>query len=361
MENFDDVVTDRAVRLSDLTTFLASMRGDELFRGRYVVLSTSGTTGLRGVFLFDPEEWRTAVAQIVRPMLWAGVAPNPFRPPRMALIASTNPSHYSYRVGMALASPILPALRLDAADPLDRMVERLNAFQPEVLGIYPSVLRQLALEQIEGRLSIRPRKISTAAEVLTAGDRQRVRDAWGLPVYDTYGATEYAPIAAECQFGNQHLFEDGAVIEIDRDRVLLTVLHRRTQPLIRYEVSDIVKSVDVDCPCGRPFRTIQAIDGRSRDVLEIGGVMVHPSLFHRALAQIPAAGWQVVQEQEGLQVLLMGLRDPGSCDAIARSVAAILAGVGAQAPPVRVSMVNDLHRGATGKAPLVMRAECAGR
>jgi putative adenylate-forming enzyme len=361
MEHFDDVVTDRAVRLADATAFLASQSGPGLFRGRYVVLSTSGSTGLRGVFLFDPSEWRTALAQITRPMLWAGVAPNPIHPPRIAFITSTNQSHYSCRVGQALESPFVPTMRMDAAEPLPRIVDRLNAFRPDVVGIYPSVLRQLAVAQLEGRLRIRPRKINTSAEVLTDDDRRRAREAWGIPVHDTYGATEYAPIAAECQFGNKHLFEDGAIIEIDRDRVLLTVLHRRTQPLIRYEVSDMVKSVEVDCPCGRPFRTVAAVEGRSQDILTFGGIPVHPKLFHQVLEDVPASGWQVIQEGATLHVLLTGLRDPASCDSIGRSIREMLSAAGAPVPEIRVSTVNELRRGATGKAPLVMRAVCAAR
>ena len=112
MENFDDLVTDRAVRRRDAETFLASAPGAKLFRGRYVVLSTSGSTGFRGLFLFDRQEWLTALAGITRPMLWAGAAPNPFKPSRMAMIASTTASHYSSRVGLSLASRFLPTLRI---------------------------------------------------------------------------------------------------------------------------------------------------------------------------------------------------------------------------------------------------------
>ena len=71
MENFHDLVTDRAVRLADAEAFLASGREDALFRDRYVVLATSGSTGFRGVFLFDPEEWIDVLALITRPMKWA--------------------------------------------------------------------------------------------------------------------------------------------------------------------------------------------------------------------------------------------------------------------------------------------------
>jgi phenylacetate-CoA ligase len=350
MENFDEVVTDRSVRLCEAESFLES-GSDGMFRGRYVVLATSGSTGLRGVFLFDPSEWITALARITRPMLWAGVASNPFKRRRMAMLASTTASHYSCQVGRWLASPYLPTLRMDAGDPVESMVARLNEWQPDVLAVYPSVLRQLAVEQLAGRLRIRPDKIATSAEVLTAEDRRRTREAWGLPVFDTYGGTEYAPIAAECPYGRKHLLEDGAVIELERDRVLLTVLDRRTQPLIRYEISDVVRSVEGDCECGRPFRLIESVEGRVEDVLAFGEIRVHPNRFHEVLERVPAAGWQVIFEGGVLRVLLTGSRDAGA--EVGEAVRAMLEREGVVVT-VRVAEVERLERGATGKAPLIV-------
>lgn len=62
MEHFDELVTDRALRLADVEAHLVGMTGDEHFRGRYRVVSTSGTTGVRGIFLSDPVEWATVIA-----------------------------------------------------------------------------------------------------------------------------------------------------------------------------------------------------------------------------------------------------------------------------------------------------------
>jgi len=133
-------------------------------------------------------------------------------------------------------------LRLDAAEPVANIVQQLNRWRPSIAMAYPSVLRQLAVEQLEGRLRISPYHIATSAEVLPIETGALLRDAWGVRIFDMYGATEYAPIAAECEHGRNHLVEDGARIEIEDERVLLTVFDRRTQPLIRYEISDMVRA-----------------------------------------------------------------------------------------------------------------------
>jgi phenylacetate-CoA ligase len=366
MENFDELVTDRAIQLKEVEAFLNESDGTGLFRGKYVALSTSGSTGQRGVFLFNPDEWIECMASISRPMKWAGVKPNPLRRPRVSMLASTAPWHYSARVGRSLTSRAFPTLRLDAAEPVESMVRRLNEWQPRVIAAYPSVVRQLAEEQLAGRLHIAPRYCGTSAEVLTIETRRRIRDAWGIRVFDTYGATEYAPIAAECRAGRKHLFEDGAVIEVvDEkgrpvppgvlgDRVLLTIFNRRTQPLIRYELSDMLRVSDGQCECGRPFRFLAEIEGRQEDVLYFGIVPVHPNVFHRLLETVPATGWQVIQENGCLTVNLVGLKDQSVCDEIALSMRRLLQSEGVVPPAVTVVPVAELRRGKTGKAPLIM-------
>jgi putative adenylate-forming enzyme len=374
MEQFDDLVTDRAVRLPDVEAFLDGTAGADLFHGRYVVLSTSGSTGRRGVFLYDRGEWLTALAMITRPMAWAGSSRGLRTPPRSAMIASATPWHYSTRVSQSLSSRLLPALRLSAAEPLRSMVSRLNDWQPEALAVYPSVLKQLADEQIAGRLRIPVRSVATSGEVLDEETRRAVRRAWNVPVFDTYGATEYAPIAAECAYGRKHLFEDNAIIEVvdDRgravpagvrgERLLLTVLNRRTQPLIRYEISDVVTRIDGACGCGRSFGLIESIDGRVEDTLyfplrdrRTERVAVHPIVFHDILDTVPASGWQIRQSGDRLAVSLVGLHDRTIADRLAASIRRALESQGAAVGAVTVGSVEALARGATGKAPLIAR------
>jgi phenylacetate-CoA ligase len=371
MERFDDVVTDRAIRLVDVEAFLRDAAPAALFRRRYVALATSGSTGRRGVFLFDPREWIRAVASITRPIAWHDAAKHG-KPPRAALIAAAAAWHYSARVGLALASRLAPALRLDATLPLEELVRQLNDWQPQALAVYPSVLRQLAAEQSAGRLNIRLVHIATSAEVLTADVRAAVDRAWRIPVRDTYGATEYAPIASECPHGRKHLFENGAVIEIvdeqgravppggQGERLLLTVFGRLTQPLIRYEISDLVRITDETCRCGRPYRVIESVDGRREDVLSFprrgGGapVVAHPNLFHDALERTAVAGWQVVQDERGLTVKLVGVGAADLAASVERAVRELFEAIGAETPRITIEAIERFERGPTGKAPLIV-------
>ena len=371
MDNFDELVTDREVRLSEVREFLAGSPGYALFRERYVVLLTSGSTGMQGVFLFNPQEWLAALANIARPVVWSRPKQGLRMPQRSAIVASRTPWHHSDRVAASFCTRWM--LRLDAAEPIDLLVQRLNAWQPRSVASYPSILRQLAQEQLAGRLRVRLLSAATCAEVLTNETRKRVHDAWGIRIYDTYGATEYAPIAAECSHGNMHLVEDGAIIEVidargrtvppgvQGDRILLTVFSRWTQPLIRYEITDSLILMPEQCECGRNFRVVSTITGRHRDILTFPHkdgrrttVTAHANLLYPVLETVPATAWQVVHDEHGLWISFVGLRDTCALSGISESISSVLEHQGALVPPIHVREVAELERGATGKAPLIL-------
>ena len=230
MEHFDQLVADPAIRLAD----------NERFRGRYWVAATSGTTGRRGIFLWDLDEWVEVLASYNRSLEWAGANAGLTRRMRMAVVSSTTPWHRSARVGATVRSPWVQTLRIDSGDPLEQTLQRLDRFQPQVLVAYASMLRLLAFEQAAGHLHIAPDRVFSASEVLTGETRRRIDQAWGKQPFDVDAATETAGIASECQFHTGlHLFEDLVVTEVvDGDdqplppgvpgeKILVTVLFGR--------------------------------------------------------------------------------------------------------------------------------------
>ncbi len=278
----------------------------------------------------------------------------------------------SRRGGETLKAWWQPTLRLSASDPLETMALRLNSWQPQILGAYPSVLRSLANEQLTGRLRIEPRYLFTGAEVLTEETRRRIGEAWGEgKLFDIYGATECGTLAAECDHHTgDHLLEDLVIPEVvDRDnrpvppgvygeKLLITVLFGRTQPLIRYELSDSVRRVSRECPCGRPFALIDGIQGRREDILHLpaaagGEVPINPVVFDQVMDRLPAGEWQVVQEADGLNILLSGTPEGFSDEGLAGELRQALAAEGAVVPPIKVLHVPAIPRSATGKAPLI--------
>ncbi|MEK7786982.1 MAG: phenylacetate--CoA ligase family protein, partial [Chloroflexota bacterium] len=254
MDHFDELVTDRAVRLAAVRAHAANDREGQRFLDRYWVNATSGSSGHPGFFLFDLEEWTTVLASFARSHEWAGIRVNLTHRMKMASVASISPWHMSAQVGATLKSWWMPALRLAASEPLETIVQRLNDWQPEMLVSYASMARILAEEQIAGRLRIQPHVVYTSSEVLTEATRQRIESAWGQPPFNQFASTETAGIAAERQDCRRlHLYEDLVIVEVVDEhyravppreygaKLLITTLFSRTQPLIRYELNDSVQ------------------------------------------------------------------------------------------------------------------------
>lgn len=372
MDNFDELSTDRSLRLADVQAYLEAQRGEELLRGRYWVAATSGSSGRRSIVATDAAEWATVIASYARANEWAGGRAGLRHRTRIAAVSSTTAWHQSARVATSVRSPLVASERLDAAAPIADIVARLNSIAPEVLIGYASMIRALAEEQLAGRLRISPRAVNSASEVLTGASRRLATQAWGVPPFDVYAATETGGIAAECSHHlGMHLMEDLVVPEVVDEnyrpvpagttgaRLPVTVLFSRTLPLIRYELTDRVRLSTERCPCGRPFRLVAAIEGRTDDVLTLpatggGTVRVHPIAFHQVLDLIDAVGWQVRQDAAGLRVLLAA---PGAGVDPARvtvEVSAALRAAGAADADVRVQLVDTIPSGAAGKRPFVV-------
>jgi len=150
MDNFDELVTDQAIRLEDVRSFVARPPTDGDFLGCYRAQSTSGTSGHPGLFIYSRLEWSATLAAALRAFEGAGIRFSLTHRTRMAQITSSNPSHMSAQGASSMRSWWTPCLMLNASDHLETMVERLNHWQPEVLLAYASILGILADEQIEG-------------------------------------------------------------------------------------------------------------------------------------------------------------------------------------------------------------------
>ena len=379
MENFDQLVTDREIRLKDVRAHMANDWEGKRFLNRYWVTATSGSTGSPGVFLFNRDEWSTVVATLGRAHEWAGVPMTPSHRMKMASVASMNigsPWHMGAQVANSFQSKWMrawmPTLSFDAAQPLAEIVRQLNDWQPHMLAGYASMMRILADEQLAGRLHIHPHMIIPGSEVLTDETRKRIEQAWGHPPFNAYGATEGgAGLAAETSDHNgMYVYEDNAIFEVvDEqyrpippgrygDKVLITTFFSRTQPLIRYELSDSVLLAAEPSSLNLPFVRIKGIQGRTEDILHLpavsgGEVAVHPITFHHVLDPLPVSGWQVVQGKDELRVLLSGamngMKDTEIINAITRNLTA----QNVLAPQISVQHVDVIPKNTTGKTPLI--------
>jgi phenylacetate-coenzyme A ligase PaaK-like adenylate-forming protein len=374
MERFDELVTDRRLRRDALLAHIESLDGDDLYLGEHRVMTTSGSSGRKGLFVYDRAAWAAIVAQFFRYSAMAGVAPRLPRRLRIAAIGGGAPTHMTRRVAATIAVGIHRVLSLTATMPLERLVAELNAFRPDFLNVYPSLAVLLAYEQEAGRLRIAPQGMSTSSELRTPEMTERIRSAFGVTPVDLYGTTE-GLWGASCEHGaGVHLFEDLTVVEnVDGEgrpvpdgergaRLLVTSLFNRVQPLIRFELSDVVALETEPCRCGRTLRRVRAIEGRADDVLVMPGaggrdVAVLPTQFAVVTADRDVREFQVVQAG-GLLRLRVALRDGARADeASARLRARVgerLAALGVPDPRIEVETCRALERPPAGKLRVVV-------
>ncbi|HEU0295543.1 MAG TPA: hypothetical protein VFR47_22580 [Anaerolineales bacterium] len=372
MEHFDELVTDRTLHLEEIRAYASQAVAGQRYQNRYWVNATSGSSGHPGFFLYDESEWLHVLASFARSQEWSGVKIDLTHRQKMATVASISPWHMSSQVAATVKSWWRPSLRVQASQPLSKTVEELNAWQPEVLVAYASMLGILADEQLARRLHIKPKFVYGASEVLRLQTIKQVKEAWGIQPFNQYVATETASIAAEHQSCRRmHFLEDLVITEVVDEqyrpvppgefgaKILVTTLFSRTQPLIRYEINDSVRVSTEPHNCGLPFAVLESIQGRVEDSLTLPGieggqVLIRPLVINRIMDIVPVSGWQVVQQADnGLVVLLTGARNGLTDEALVNQISNSLAQEGAHVPYIRIQHVSEVPKTASGKAPLI--------
>ena len=376
MEEFDRVVTDPRLRADDLRAFLARAEPGDSFLGEYRVFATSGATGVPGLFVYSHGEFAHWIAVGLARLARLGATPGT----RLIAIGAPGDVHITRQLFAAFQAGREGVPRLSAITPIDEMVDALNAYRPEALIAYASIVGALAEEQLEGRLAIEPRFTIATSEVLTDETMRRAEAAWGAAPFNTYAATEAPGIAmASPERVGMHVCEESVVVEVvdDDDRpvppglpgnkVLLTSLTNRAQPLIRYELSDAAVLAEGPDPSGRPFTRIARVDGRTSEILRFpaaGGreVAVHPYRLRAPFsALLDVRQYQLVHERGGALLIRLVPRAGAPRDLVANvrdAVTHALADAGVADPSVRVETVAAIERegGHAAKVKLVTAA-----
>jgi phenylacetate-coenzyme A ligase PaaK-like adenylate-forming protein len=365
MAHWDDIVTDRRVTLAAAEAHIARLTSDAYFMERYHAVASSGSSGRRGVFVWDWDGWLVCNAGFMRWLIWRGMTDPALQgvAPVIATVAAEAPWHMTSAAPQTFSNPGITTTRLAVTLPLAEIVAGLNDAQPVVLLGYPSMLRELAHEAKRGALRIAPKQIVGTSEPMLPEIRALLEQTWGAAVGNWWGTSEAGPTGISCHLGaGMHLAEDMMIIEpVDErgapvpagtpaQKVLLTNLINPLLPLIRYEVTDEVTVLDEPCPCGSAFRRVDDIQGRIDDVFRYAsGVTVHPHVFRSPLSRAPAViEYQVRQTPDGAHVQV---RCAGNADIakLGSEIAEHLRRVGLAEPRVSVEQVDAIARSGSGK------------
>ena len=357
MADFDRIVTDPRVTLAGVEAHLASLTDRPVhLLDRYQAVASGGSTGVRGVFLYDWDAWVTNYLGWFRYLL-RDLGGGPFS---LAIVAAGKPTHLSRALLQTFSDP--EAITFNSVPitlPLEQIVARLNELNPDAILGYPSALVQLVEAARSGELRITPRAIVTGGEPLLPETRESAEGTFGVQVQNWWLSSEGGPMGIGCGHGpGLHLSDDLLIIEpVDAEnrpvpagtrsaKVLLTSLYNPALPLIRYELTDEITVLDELCPCGSAHRLIEDPYGRHDDSFRYGEILVHPHVFRSVLgSQSAILEYQVHQTANGAHILIRGHEGAQTLGELRRG----LEQLGVRHPELSIINVEAIERQETGK------------
>lgn len=264
-ENFDEIVTDRAITMRGLDAFIRDFPSSKnLYLGRYHVVLSSGSSGIPGIYVHTTDE-------VINGMSY-GALHRQIKPRTRTSFLGPVDTHDLGAAVMGLMGGwpqrlLFNARNFDIAAPWSQIIAGLNEHQPNIVSAYKHYLMVLADEARAGRLRIRPSLLESGGEPLFPQERQILRSTFQCEIANSYGSSEVNLMGVALNdWGAIYLFEDDLIFELGSASTCVTSLFNKTLPLIRYLFDDILVPVDVPHP-RMPFRTVSEWIGRSQELI----------------------------------------------------------------------------------------------
>ena len=288
MSNFDDWVTDSEIHFSDVKNFISNPANiAKPYLDKYTVWESSGSTNMPGIFLVSDEAMsiydalefsRKSTFLKIHQCLNSLVLSD-----RVAFVG-VNSGHFASIVSFERMRANNPYLQdcfksFSILATRSSLIQDLNEYSPNILVTYPTAALAMANAKERGDLKFELSEILTGGENLTESAKNYIQNIFQCKVINSYGASEFLPIAWECDKGELHVNADWVILEPVNEKkrpvpdgvmshtTLLTNLANFTQPLLRYDLGDSVAINRNVCACGCRLPTIH-LRGRGDDVLK---------------------------------------------------------------------------------------------
>jgi phenylacetate-CoA ligase len=317
--SFSDIRTwDDFKRLPPLTRDEIRQHREELcstsYSGKLLPHATGGSSGVPTRFYrtYESYDWRTAAKD--RVYSWSGLHVGDRSVYLWGAPVGAVPKHKIWKT--RLHEAVLRQQTFNTFSQTEELWLRIHAeirrYRPAAIVGYVSSLQQFAGFLGRTKRNIpRVNGVIAAAEPLFEGVRRSIEEAFGAPVYNTYGSREFMSLAGECeQRDGLHINAENIVVETGRDidepsNIIVTDLHNYGMPFIRYDIGDLGKLKDGKCACGRGLPRLIGIEGRVLDTLRTAdGRMVPGEFFPHLLKEIPEFAQYRVQ-QTGLDRIVI--------------------------------------------------------
>ncbi|NQZ97111.1 MAG: phenylacetate--CoA ligase family protein [Myxococcales bacterium] len=337
--------------------FARDIQRSRLHRGR-----TSGTTGTALPLWYLPETLAEEYATVWRLRRSCGVE-NPaasnltFTGNITVPFGQTKPPFWRYN---AFSGQHLFSIYHMTPMNLRSYVEEVHRVTARYVQGYPSSIHLVARALLEagrplpkGRLAA----VFTSSESLLAFQRETIEKAFGAPIRDRYGVSEFGASMTECSKGRLHVDMEFCIVEVDVTEesdlwetgpLLITGLSDGATPLFRYRIGDVGTRSKRPCPCGRAGDVFFEVDGRVEDyVLTPDGRLVG-RLDHVFKQQLEVAEAQILQDDKNSIDVLIIPRESYTDVSARRLLKEIRSRLGEEIE-IRIRRVTNIPREPNGK------------
>lgn len=197
------------------------------------------------------------------------------------------------------------------------------------------------------------RGVFTTSEQLLPQQRAMLEAAFGVAVFDMYGANDGGVLSCECErhcgyhYNMEHCYVETLRNESAQEELLLTNLTSFSFPLVRYRVGDIGEVDKSQCGCGLESYRIVRLGGRTRDLVKLpDGSAVHGSRLNKIISGVPAAAFvRIVQAADYGVTVHLATRDElafaGAAEHLRRRLSEVLPGLKVQVRETSVPLAGE--------------------
>lgn len=169
------------------------------------------------------------------------------------------------------------------------LLHSIKQYQPDAFYGTVSHLLLLAQTMDENRFSYPVKFAVSRSEHLIGENKKYLEKIFGCEVFNIYASREFGPLGQTCRQANGlHINPDKFIIEIVDNKgktikeggtgeIIVTSLHARIMPLIRYDTDDTGRWINGNCGCGINTKKI-ALEGRSAHMIHLNNGKKFPLL-----------------------------------------------------------------------------------
>lgn len=250
---------------------------------------------------------------------------------------------------------------------LPAYVDAVHSYPTRYVQGYPSSLHLLARAMLDSGRPLPPGRLAavfTSSESLLAFHRDVIESAFGAPIRDRYGTSEFAVSMTGCTENHLHVDMEFCIVEVEteeetgdwiRGPLLVTGLGNDATPFLRYRIGDVGTRSKRPCACGRPGDVFLDVDGRIEDYILTPDGRWIGRLDHIFKDQLDVAEAQILQERQEAVDLLIVPRTTWNQESEKTLRQAVRARLGDEIS-IEVRLVQAIPREANGKVRAVKSA-----